>query len=336
MRFSQTTLTVGESGLGFSFDSSGDFRSVVQSQPEMNIKVDNLGCLRLAWSIICALLGSVVTAGVHADTPILVGVLEDVEPGNLSPGMATAHVRLAFEYTNRTWNSLRLEYPSPVNWTVVFDGRAIGAIESRASPSRAYIGGDVGIETITSRPSVIPHVSVGASRFDYTGNKARNRPLLLISTSHVRDPDHWKPAALSVDERKIAIDAFRRKVPSLEQCDQPEEEPIHIVPYSDGEVIFIQGYRSKSGELLVGERLDDTRSNCGFFDDPVFFDYWFALRGQTARFLDTQMVPMDAADLADTGSSVWVFQTSRGEDEDGYELFYEDFSKKVSINWTYH
>jgi hypothetical protein len=44
----------------------------------------------------------------------------------------------------------------------------------------------------------------------------------------------------------------------------------------------------------------------------------------------------DAVDLDNNGKSEWIFMTSRGEDEDGYELFYDDFSKKVSFSWTYH
>lgn len=291
---------------------------------------------RIAWLLVFALLGSVAMGLACATEPILVGVLEDVEPSNLSPGMGTPHVRLGFEYRGKAWHSLSGEYPSPVKWTVVFNGRAIGKIRSQAAPYPAYFGGDVGIEPITTPPSAVPRIKLDASAFWYTDVRARNRPLLLVSAPHARDPDHWQPAVLSVAEEQLLIAAFREKVPRLEHCDQPEEEPIHQLQYSNAEIIFIKAYRSKSGEVLVGARLDDRRSNCEFFDDPVFFDYWFVLHGAVARFLDTQMVPMDAADLAATGSSVWVFQTSRGEDDDGYELFYDDFSKEVATGWSYH
>jgi hypothetical protein len=48
------------------------------------------------------------------------------------------------------------------------------------------------------------------------------------------------------------------------------------------------------------------------------------------------MTPIDAADLDNTGRSVWVFHTSRGEEWDGYELFYEDLSKTATFKWSYH
>ena len=291
--------------------------------------------LVIAASICCFLFVGGATSA-RDNVPILVGVLEDIEPGNLSPGMASPHVRLAFTYKDGAWGAISDEYPAQVKWTVIFDGRQIGSIQSRGSLHPAYLGGDVGIEAITTNPASIPKVGLDSSSFDYTGNKAKTRPLLLVSTPHFEDPDHWKPTTLSADERRNAMESFRKKNPSLEQCDQPEEQPIHLVPYADDEIVFIKAYRSKTGEVLIGQRLDDQRSNCGFFDDPVFFDYWFVLNGAAVQFLDTQMTPMDAADLAGTGRSVWVFKTSRGEDEDGYELFYDDFSKKASFSWSYH
>lgn len=59
-------------------------------------------------------------------------------------------------------------------------------------------------------------------------------------------------------------------------------------------------------------------------------------RHQRVRLLGSQMIPIDAVDLDDSGHSDWVFQTARGEDEDGYVLFYGNFAKKASFHWTYH
>jgi hypothetical protein len=91
-----------------------------------------------------ALLGSpsfavIAAQGQHA----LAGVLEDVQPGNLSPGMTGPHVRLSFEYKNSHWNAFQDKYPPQVTWTVVFDGRLLGTIVSR-------IG--AGIKSLSSRP----------------------------------------------------------------------------------------------------------------------------------------------------------------------------------------
>jgi hypothetical protein len=284
-----------------------------------------------------------------ADPPTFVGVIEDVEPGNLSPAMSSVHVRIAFQKLGSEWIPMKSAfdtldalaqadrfYPASVNWTVVFDGKQIGTITSR-SPGQLHEYGDVGTQIITTEPINIPRITEGASNFSYTHNRARTRPLLLVSAPNFKDPDDWKSTTLSAAEKSLAIKAFRKRFPSLEQCDKPEEQPTHMVPYSDYEVLFIKAYRSKKGEVIFGERLDEARSKCDFFDDDHFFDYWFVLKtNQNVRLLGSQMTPMDAADLDNSGKSQWIFQTSRGEDEDGYELFYDDFSRKASFHWTYH
>jgi hypothetical protein len=298
---------------------------------------------------LCCWIGISDPVIAKADSPIFVGVLEDVQPGNLSPAMSSAHVRIAFQRQGSAWVPMKSSfdtldalaqadryYPAAVIWTVVFDGKRIGTITSR-SPGKLDEYGDVGTQIITTKPTNIPRINEGASNFSYTHNRARTRPLLLVSAPNFKDPDDWKPTTLSAAERTLAIKEFRKRFPSLEQCDKPEEQSVHMVPYSDEEVRFIKAYRSKNGKVIFGQRLDEARSRCGFFDDEHFFDYWFVLKAnQNIRLLGSQMTPMDAADLDNSGRSEWIFQTSRGEDEDGYELFYDDFSRKASFHWTYH
>ena len=196
---------------------------------------------------------------------------------------------------------------------------------------------DVGTQAITTEPTDIPQVKIGASDFYYGDSRVHARPLLLVSAPNFKDPDGWKPTTLSAAEKRMAIREFRRMFPKMEQCDEPEVEPTYMVPYVDGEILFLKAYRSKGGEVLYGQKLDGRRSKCGFFDDKNFFDYWFVLGAdQHIRLLDSQMTPMDAADLDNRGKSAWVFHTSRGEDWDGYELFYDDFAKRATFQWAYH
>ena len=179
---------------------------------------------------------------------------------------------------------------------------------------------------------------MGVAEFSSTGDApVKSRPLILVSQPYFRDPEGWTPTQLFFGEKKLAVSAFRKKIPASVRCDQPEKGPIHKVPYSDAEIRFLKAYRSKNGNVILGMRLDDKSANCDFLDDDNFFDYWFVLRATgSVRLLDSQMQPIGAADLDNSGQSEWIFQTSRGEDRDGYELFYDDFSKRVSFSWTYH
>ena len=99
-----------------------------------------------------------------ADSPILIGVIEDVEPGNLAPAMSSVHVRIAFQKQGSAWVPMKSSfdtsdalaqadryYPATVNWTVVFDGKRIGTITSR-SPGQLDAYGDVGTQIITTKP----------------------------------------------------------------------------------------------------------------------------------------------------------------------------------------
>ena len=298
---------------------------------------------------VCCWIGVFNPMIARADATIFVGVIEDVEvPNNLSPAMSGVHVRIAFQKRASAWIPMKSDfntldalaqaqryYPATVNWTVVFDGKQIGTISSR-NAGRLQWYGDVGTQIITTKATNIPRISTGASNFSYVTWRARTRPLLLVSAPNFKDPDEWKPATLSAAEKSLANKVFRNRFPLFEQCGKSGEEPIHMVPYSDDEILFIKAYRSKHDEVIFGQRLDESRSRCKFFDDEYFFDYWFALTKQNVRLLGSQMTPMDAADLDNSGKSEWIFHTSRGEDEDGYELFYDDFSRKASYHWTYH
>lgn len=296
------------------------------------------------------ILGSLLfllTPSALADTPLYVGVIEQVgSPNTVDQDsiMSQPHVRVAFEKKDGNWmptkasfstqEELANDFPKAVNWTVMFDGKQLGRIKSRI-PSVYDFYGDAGIHLVTPGQE-IPKVKTDTSDFANTAGPARFRPLLVASAPNFKDPDTWKRTSLSQEEQKRAVGAFRKILPLTEYCADPNQNA-EMIAYANDEIALLKAYRSKSGEILYGEKLKHSHSSCDYFDNPNYFDYWFvqATTG-VVRMLDTEMTPIDAADLDNSGSSEWVFQTSRGEDEDGYELFYDDFSKKVYFSWTYH
>lgn len=289
---------------------------------------------------------------VAAAAPLYIGVLEGPQIGGHGQSIsAQTHVRIVFAKDGASWKAMpddfgmpsklataHLAYPDAVDWTVLFDGRALGRLASR-NPGPLHWYADIGTHILTTKSP--PKIRTGADDFLYaTGMKAKTRPLLLVSAgidSKQWDPDGWKPSPLSADEIRLAVAAFRGKVATSERCDAPEQEPIHRVAYRDDEVFIIKSYRAKAGAVLFGARLNDPGENCGWFDDETLYSYWFVIdRKQQVHFLDSQMVPVDAADLDNSGHSAWVFFTSRHEDDEGYELFYDDFRKKMQFTWSYH
>jgi hypothetical protein len=303
-------------------------------------------------TVVAALgISALLSYQASADTPPYVGFLEGPQTTGDNAISAGAHVRIAFRKDGVVWKPMASNfntasalslasraYPGSVRWTVVFDGRALGNLTSR-NPGQLHWYADIGTQALTRR--TFPMVRAGAADFVYgSGNKAKIRPLLLISSTSASsqwDPQGWKPSPLSSEERRLAIAAFRGKVSKSERCDTPEQEPIHRMPYSDNAVVIVKSYRDNTGEVLYGARLKDSKANCDFFDDETFFNYWFVIdRQQYVRYLDSQMTPIDAADLDHSSRSAWLFFTLRKEDDDGYELFYDDFKKKAQFQWSYH
>lgn len=186
--------------------------------------------------IACTLCWFAVEAA--AEPPLFVGVLEDVEAVNLSPAMASIHVRVAFQKDGADWIPMKgtfgtpeallqaeSYFPATVNWTVVFSGKNMGTIVSKNSgPPMGY--GDVGTQTITTKLTDIPLIKTGVSDFYYGDSRVRTRPLLLVSAPNFKDPDGWKPTTLSLAEKQLVVKNFRKKLPKMEQCKEPEEEPI--------------------------------------------------------------------------------------------------------------
>ena len=292
---------------------------------------------RLVIIVIGASASLLLSEIARSDDSLWIGVFESVEGGNfLSPAMASPHVRVVFKKNGVDWAAAGPAIPETMTWTVVLDGRALGTITSATRSSSAI--GDVNTQVLTTAPADRILVRRGVADFQSTSDvPVKSRPLILVSEPHFRDPEGWKPTQLTTGEKNRAVNAFRERIPTSERCDQPEEGPVHKVPYADAAIRLLKAYRSRSGNVLLGMRLDDKGANCDFFDDENFYDYWFLLQTNgAARLLDSQMTPMDAVDLDNSGKSEWIFRTSRGEDREGYELFYDDFSKRASFSWTYH
>jgi hypothetical protein len=284
--------------------------------------------------------------------PLYIGVLEgpqtDATPPN-PPICSTLHVRVAFKRQGQDWQPLPTDfgtpsalaqaqqyYPASVNWTVVYNGKSLGRLSSR-DPGVLHWYADSGTQIITTNAADVPIVRTGAADFRYVLSPAQTRPLLLVSVENYKDPEAWRRSTVTLAEKQLLAAEFRKNVPDTERCDAPERTPIHLLPYRDNKIAIIKAYRNHNGELLVGEELHDPQANCGFFNDQHFFNYWFIMDQQhRIRYLDSGMTAVDAVDLEHSGRSAWVFFASRGEDENGYELFYNDFERRAYFHWTYH
>ena len=284
--------------------------------------------------------------------PVYLGVLEgpQVEATAPNPPVSSGvHVRVLFRRDGSGWKPMEGAFGTPaaiggtnrlapqsVAWTVFFRGKAIGHVGSR-NPGVVRWYSDVGAQVITTPEVNIPVIRSGARDFPAPGAVARRRPLLLVSAPQERNRRAWRPTVLTPAQAATAAAALRTRVHSSERCRTPEQGPVRRVPYGNDRIHVLRAYRDRNGQVLLGERLEDPRANCAFFDDPNFVDYWFVMgRRGSIRYLGRRMTPVDVANVDPGGRPAWLFLTSRGEDEYGYRLFYDDFRKVASFHWIDH
>jgi hypothetical protein len=278
---------------------------------------------------------------IAADDDVVVGILEHLSPAQQRRlagaygDVGSAVVRVAFRKQAGQWQAFASDvgdldqlkaatqnFPQKLAWTIAFDGKARGHLESTAPPQWAFYS-DLGIELIRPGTKVIAigHPDAGFERWD--SDKPVDRPLVLVTRPNTRDPDQWKPATLE--------DAYRAAgIASLRAENKPE------AGFGDENIRVVKAYRSKSGRVLFALKLSKAVPRGDGPPGPEWQARWFVADSpRSLKFLDTGLALIDAGDYDKDGRSEIIFAKS-GYDYDGYVLFYDDFRGSVEFGWNYH
>jgi hypothetical protein len=264
-----------------------------------------------------------------ASDPIYVGVLENIKDDYSNK--TYSQVRVLFVNKSGEWLPAQDVPAKKITWAVVFRGKKIGTIESRALNSS--VPSAIGAQKIVSQKGDI-QIKEGADDFSYWNESFTTRPLLLVSEPRFNDPDHWEVSTPSDQEMKLAIHKFREIEKTYSTCgtDQDGKTITHEHPIPDELVKLFRAYRSNNGVLLIAVELDKELTHGTECND--IWPFWFVIgKDQKPKFLDTEIYPVDAADLDQKGGSDWIFQVSKYVDV-GYVLFDDNFSKSVSFMWS--
>lgn len=289
--------------------------------------------------LVCLCLG----CGLSAQT-VYLGILEDV-PGVYAGEPNFRAVRVVFQKNKDGWQALpsncpdqtclktiSSSYPPRVSWTVAFDGRNLGQLTAQ-TPKEFKFYSHVGQQEITS-PAAIPIIGKRSTDFGGFTDQAVYRPLVVNSQPYFKDPESWKPSQLTTELAGLLRHRFRQMFPKVSNCESDKENVSKRWAYQDTDIKMIKAYSSKSGWSLAQVRLDNYRCD-GPADEP-FVDQWFAISpSKQLVFLDQGMWLVDAGDYDNDGKSELVFSIDR-YNRGGYELFYDDFKKKVTFEFSYH
>lgn len=290
--------------------------------------------------LVCVVLfASPLCAQTASGGKLYLGVLDDAreEMVNWKPGVAQERVvRPIFERTAIGWKELdNSSLPPHVIWTVAFDGKNLGTVETQAGSE-----GFTAIQKILTPQSGIPSVGAPSQQFagllgDGGKTKVR-RPLIVVSKPYFHDPDGWKRAKVP-DEITILIrKAFRREYPQVDRC-KDEEIAQHDWKFPDSALSFPIAYSSNNRSFLVEASLD--AGNCGYIsepDEPESEPWFFVSPDGNVRWIGSFLTLLDAGDYDNDGRSEVLFVLSQGENTDGFVLFDATFEKRMILTWHYH
>jgi hypothetical protein len=299
----------------------------------------------IARGMLFLLLLGVGVRKVGAQTPVL-GLLEEI-PGVYEGEGSSRHVRVVFRKDSQGWlafpcqcpdqpclKTISSEFPRAVNWTISFDGRKVGKITAR-TPGEFKFYSHVGLQEIVNE-GTIP--TVGKRSLEFSGYRETpvHRPLIANAVPYFEDPDSWKPAQPTPEYAKLLRGQFRQKFPRLCRISKQDETKLETLPYRDGDIATVKGYRSRRGWWVVRLHLegavDCNDVEAGFEID----DSWFTIDPQhAASYLDSGMWLVDAGDFDNDGKSELVFSIDR-DNRGGYVLYYDDFRKHATFEYGYH
>jgi hypothetical protein len=283
---------------------------------------------------------------VYAQTPsanssdrVIVGLLDDAreEMVNWKPGVAQQRVvRPAFESSSVGWKLVdESSLPAHMNWTVAFDGKNLGSVETEAGSKK----GLTLFQKILTPASAIPVMGSASQQFAGLmafGPGMVRRPLIAVSKPHFHDPDGWKRTKVPDEIAGLVRTAFRREYPHVNRC-KDEEVVKRDWRFPDAALVFPVAYSSNKHSFLVNASLQ--AGDCGWVDqadDPLSDPWFFVTADGTVRRIGSFMELVDAGDYDNDGKSEVVFLLSQGENTDGFVLFDASFEKPTSLLWHYH
>ncbi len=269
-----------------------------------------------------------------AEEATLVGMLE--QQASCGKEAVTA-VRPLFAKQGQSWISLATPdlaagYDlTDREWTIAFDGRALGTVDTRypsegAGYARTY---DRDFRLTIAEDASLP--AIANSRREFIGwcNLPEMRPLVVNSRPNADDPDRWKPFVVGRGYVELLFDAYFRALGEIPVCfNRPES---HAFTADDLELV--KAYRDVAGRQLVSLRLRSGGEGCEA-DPTVQLIVWFAIT-ESVHHIGNNLELIDAGDYDGDGKSEIVFWHA-SYNRDGYSLLLDDLSRRVDFIWSYH
>ena len=235
-----------------------------------------------------------------------------------------------------------------VKWTVAFDGKNLGEVETKPSPAPEVTVNPNPIEAsstyahaihaIVTPANKVPTIGKPAYKFSGAFGGTVRRPLVVVSKPNFVDPDQWKPATVPSELVQPVRIAFSQAYQHVRQCDAQGEPLKQDWDVPESELAVVKTYASNKGSFLVETQLKQHR--CVFdvngknLTSLEGIQWFFVGNDRAVRNLGSDWQLVDAGDYDADGKSEVVFFFGDSETgKEAYILFYDDFRGKVT--WAY-
>ncbi len=291
-----------------------------------------------------------------ASGPIYVGLVEDNRKelaqlglkGTGTDPVSSRTITPAFLRDAEGWKPIQ-RLNERVRWTVAFDGRKLGEVESEPVPQRQGTSveepGPAWIHSILTDPARVP--TVGKPVLGFNGNFGAlvRHPLVVVSRPNFADPDQWKRAKPPVQLVGRVRTAFGDTFQHIRRCDASGEPLKSDSKLPASEILVVKAYGSNKGSFVLETQLRDHR--CVFNANGSTFqllegNQWFYVSpSRSIVHLGRDWELVDAGDYDGHGKSEVIFYVAESEndttvDTEGYVLFYDDFRRHTRFTWNNH
>jgi hypothetical protein len=222
-----------------------------------------------------------------------------------------------------------------VDWTVAFEGQNVGSIKSLDPGFQAEFAWTFPRDRLlTVAPGKKPPAMANPdARFAGWCSTPKQRPLAVVSSPNFRDPEAWKPFSPPPGLKATLFPPFKAQAGVAFVCPPGGPNPVEM-PYGPDDLVLGPSYQDRGGRKLVSVGLEPRRNSCEAPNEPAWAQHLFLL-GDSVRYVGANLSLVGAGDYDADGHSELLFWYN-GYDNDGYTLFFDDFTKHAEYHWIYH
>jgi len=245
-------------------------------------------------------------------------------------------IRVSFYKNETDWKSMPFEfgnkpqsyiavYPKKLNWSICFDGKILGKINSTIPTTINYYK-DIGIHLIDNMNDV-PRIGKPSEQFSGWMSTNVYRPIIVSTLPYCTDSTKLKPYKPNQqDVQKVISSANLLRKGSLNSFSNKYQIEKSYAS-SKVKLVCISFQKANSIPIDTSDVIEAETGNDRFA--------WFVIKDNECKYLKSNMLLIDAGDYDNNGEVETIFKFEE-YDHDGYRLFFDDFKKHSDFSWIYH